>query len=57
MVECEKSDGNDDRQQQQQQRQKCNQADGSNPTPENQESIPINNIIIRNVPLQEESFK
>jgi hypothetical protein len=56
MVECETSDGNDDRQQQQQ-REKCNQADGSNPTPENQESIPINNIIIRNVPLQEESFK
>jgi hypothetical protein len=45
--------GNDDRQQQQ--REKYNQTYGSNSTLENQESIPINNIISRNIPIKEES--
>jgi hypothetical protein len=31
--------------------------DNNNASPENQESITINNITVRNIPLQEESFK
>jgi hypothetical protein len=46
-------------QQQQQQCVKYNQIDGFNPktSPENQESITINNSITRNIQMKEESCK
>jgi hypothetical protein len=51
------NNGNDDqqRQQQQQQREVYNPTDGS--IPENQESITINNILSRNIPVKEKAPK
>jgi hypothetical protein len=45
--------------QQQQQRVKYNQTDGFNPktSPENQESITINNSVSRSIPVKEESLR